>query len=374
MKQVLKYTGYILLLFIIGYFIWRFSYIIVWVLIAAMLSFIGRPLVTLFDKIHIRKLRMPRPASALLALLVLVLIGVGFVAVIVPMIIKQAETVSSIDVNALVDNLQGPLEWLDERLHELGAIPAGETIDQFAVARLRELVNLGSIGTALGKFLSIAGNIFVGIFSILFISFFFLKDENLFEEGLLLFIPEKHHNATRKVVEDSKNLLIRYYLGVLLEVIGVMTLVAIMLRIFGFQNALLIGFFVGLMNIIPYIGPIIGGVIGLTLGTISILASGAYDELLPASLKLLGTFAGVNFIDNNILIPVIYSRSVKSHPLEIFLVIIIGGGIAGFMGMLFAVPIYTLLRVIAKEFFNQFRVVQKLTEAIDENREQGTTE
>lgn len=374
MKQVLKYTGYILLLFIIGYFIWRFSYIIVWVLIAAMLSFIGRPLVTLFDKIHIRKLRMPRPASALLALLVLVLIGVGFVAVIVPMIIKQAETVSSIDVNALVDNLQGPLEWLDERLHELGAIPAGETIDQFAVARLRELVNLGSIGTALGKFLSIAGNIFVGIFSILFISFFFLKDENLFEEGLLLFIPEKHHNATRKVVEDSKNLLIRYYLGVLLEVIGVMTLVAIMLRIFGFQNALLIGFFVGLMNIIPYIGPIIGGVIGLTLGTISILASGAYDELLPASLKLLGTFAGVNFIDNNILIPVIYSRSVKSHPLEIFLVIIIGGGIAGFMGMLFAVPIYTLLRVIAKEFFNQFRVVQKLTEAIDENREQETTE
>ena len=374
MKQVLKYTGYILLLFIIGFFIWRFSYIIVWVLIAAMLSFIGRPLVTLFDKIHIRKLRMPRPASALLALLVLVLIGVGFVAVIVPMIIKQAETVSSIDVNALVDNLQGPLEWLDERLHELGAIPAGETIDQFAVARLRELVNLGSIGTALGKFLSIAGNIFVGIFSILFISFFFLKDENLFEEGLLLFIPEKHHNATRKVVEDSKNLLIRYYLGVLLEVIGVMTLVAIMLRIFGFQNALLIGFFVGLMNIIPYIGPIIGGVIGLTLGTISILASGAYDELLPASLKLLGTFAGVNFIDNNILIPVIYSRSVKSHPLEIFLVIIIGGGIAGFMGMLFAVPIYTLLRVIAKEFFNQFRVVQKLTEAIDENREQETTE
>jgi predicted PurR-regulated permease PerM len=373
MKQVLKYTGYILLLFIIGYFIWRFSYIIVWVLIAAMVSFIGQPLVTLFDKIHIRKLKMPRLASALLALLVLVLIGVGFVAVIVPLIIQQAETVSSIDVNALVDNLQRPLDWLDDRLHELGAIPAGETIDQFAVARLRELINLGSIGTALGKFLNIAGNIFVGIFSILFISFFFLKDENLFEDGLLLFIPEKHHNATRKVVEDSKNLLIRYYLGVLLEVIGVMTLVAVMLRIFGFQNALLIGFFVGLMNIIPYIGPIIGGVIGLILGTVSILAAGAYDELLPASLKLLGTFAGVNFIDNNILIPVIYSRSVKSHPLEIFLVIIIGGGIAGFLGMLFAVPVYTLLRVIAKEFFNQFRVVKKLTEAIDENREQGTT-
>lgn len=367
MKQVLKYTGYVLVLFILGYLLWRFSYIIVWVLIAAMVSFIGQPLVTFFDKIHIRKLKMPRILSALLALLVLLMIGVGFVLVIVPLIINQAETVSSIDVNALARNLEDPLSRLDEILHDLGALPDGETINQFAVARLKEIINLGSIGTALGKVINTAGNIFVGIFSILFISFFFMKDENLFEDGLLLFIPEKHHNATRKVVKDSKNLLIRYYLGVLLEVIGVMSLVAIVLRIFGFHNALLIGFFVGLMNIIPYIGPIIGGVIGLILGTISIMAAGAYNELLPASLKLLGTFAGVNFIDNNILIPVIYSKSVKSHPLEIFIVIIIGGGLAGFVGMLFAVPVYTLLRVIAKEFFQQFRVVKKLTETINDD-------
>jgi len=366
MKQVLKYTGYVLVLFIIGYLLWRFSYIIVWVLIAAMISFVGQPLVTLFDKIHIGKLKMPRIVSALLALIVLVLIGVGFVSIIVPLIINQAETISSIDVNALVKNLEGPLSRLDKILHDLGAIPDGETINQFAVARIKEIINLGSIGTAIGKVISTAGNIFVGIFSILFISFFFLKDENLFEDGLLLFIPEKHHSATSKVIEDSKNLLIRYYLGVLLEVIGVMSLVAIVLRIFGFHNALLIGFFVGLMNIIPYIGPIIGGVIGLILGTISIMAAGAYDELLPASLKLLGTFLGVNFIDNNILIPVIYSKSVKSHPLEIFLVIIIGGGLAGLVGMLFAVPVYTLLRVIAKEFFQQFRVVKKLTETIND--------
>lgn len=367
MKQVLKYTGYVLVLFILGYLLWRFSYIIVWVLIAAMVSFIGQPLVTFFDKIHIRKLKMPRILSALLALLVLLMIGVGFVLVIVPLIINQAETVSSIDVNALARNLEDPLSRLDEILHDLGALPDGETINQFAVARLKEIINLGSIGTALGKVINTAGNIFVGIFSILFISFFFMKDENLFEDGLLLFIPEKHHNATRKVVKDSKKLLIRYYLGVLLEVIGVMSLVAIVLRIFGFHNALLIGFFVGLMNIIPYIGPIIGGVIGLILGTISIMAAGAYNELLPASLKLLGTFAGVNFIDNNILIPVIYSKSVKSHPLEIFIVIIIGGGLAGFVGMLFAVPVYTLLRVIAKEFFQQFRVVKKLTETINDD-------
>ena len=167
------------------------------------------------------------------------------------------------------------------------------------------------------------------------------------------------------VVAESKSLLIRYYLGVLLEVIGVMLLITLGLKIFGIKNALLIGFFAGIMNIIPYIGPLIGGVIGIALGVISTLAMGTYDELLSVILKIAGTLIVVNFIDNNILVPTIYSKSVKSHPLEIFLVIIIGGGLAGLAGMLFAVPVYTLLRVIAKEFFNQFRVVKKLTDQID---------
>lgn len=187
----------------------------------------------------------------------------------------------------------------------------------------------------------------------------------MFEDGLLLLIPENHHHATRRVIKDSKNLLVRYYIGVLLQLLAVMSLITIGLWIFGVKNALLIGFFGGLMNIIPYLGPVIGTVIGISLGVTSSLATGSYNELLPVALKLTGVFIAVNFIDNNILVPVIYSKSVKSHPLEIFLVIIIGGGLAGLVGMLLAVPVYTLLRVIAKEFLQEFRVVKKLTETID---------
>jgi predicted PurR-regulated permease PerM len=366
MKQVLKYTGYILFLAIIGYMIWRFSYIIAWVLIAAVLSFIGQPLVRFFDRIHIKKLRIPHFLSALLSLFVIVLVLLGLIAIFVPLIINQAETISRIDVGQIAQNLQGPLQWLDEKLHLLGAIPAVQTLQDFLVDKAKTLVNLGSVGSLLGNFISVAGNIFIGLFSILFIAFFFLKDENMFEEGLLLFIPMEHHLATRKVVAESKNLLIRYYIGVVLELIGVMSLITIGLLIFGVKNALLIGFFGGIMNIIPYLGPIIGSAIGIVLGVTSTLATGSYDELFSVILKLAGVFLVVNFIDNNILVPVIYSKSVKSHPLEIFLVIIIGGGIAGLLGMLLAVPVYTLLRVIAKEFFQQFRVVKKLTETIDE--------
>jgi len=365
MKQVLKYTGYVLLLFIIGFLIWRFYYIIVWVLVAAVLSFIGQPLVRFFDRIHIKKFKIPHSISTLLSLLVIVLVLLGLVAIFVPLIVSQAETISRIDVGKLAQNLVGPLQWLDEKLHGLGAIPEGQTIQDFLVDKAKSVVNLGSVGSLIGNFLSVAGNIFIAVFSILFIAFFFLKDENMFEEGLLLFIPEKHHSATHRVVGDSKNLLIRYYIGVLVEVLGVMLLIATGLWIFGVKNALLIGFFGGIMNIIPYLGPIIGSAIGITLGITSTLATGSYNELLPVMIKLAGVFIVVNFIDNNILVPLIYSRSVKSHPLEIFLIILIGGGLAGLLGMLLAVPVYTLLRVIAKEFFNQFRVVQKLTETID---------
>ena len=367
MKQVLKYTGYFLLLLIVGFLIWRFYYIIVWLLVAAVLSFIGEPLVRFFDKIHLKKLKIPHSMSALLALGVIVLVFLGLIAVFVPLIVNQAETISKIDVNRLAQNLQGPLQWLDEKLHTFGAIPAGQSIQDFLVSKAKSVVDLGSVGSLIGNFISAAGNIFIGLFSILFIAFFFLKDDNMFEDGLLLFIPLKHHASTRKVVAESRNLLIRYYIGVLLEVLGVMSLIAIGLWIFGVKNALLIGFFGGIMNIIPYLGPVIGSVIGIILGVTSILATGSYDELLPVTLKLAGVFLVVNFIDNNILVPYIYSKSVKSHPLEIFLVIIIGGGLAGLVGMLLAVPAYTLLRVIAREFFQQFRVVKKLTDTIDQD-------
>ncbi len=365
MKQVLKYTGYILILAIIGFLLWKFYYIVGWILAAGVISFVGQPLVKFFDGLRIKKLRMPHPLSSILALLVIISFFLGLIAIFVPLIISQAETISKIDVNRLAYNLQGPLQWIDERLHEFGAIPEGQTMQDFIVSKVKSVVNVSSIGSFLGGIISATGNIFIGLFSIFFIAFFFLKDEGMFEGLILLFVPEKHHSSTRKVISDSKNLLMRYFTGVILEVLGVMSLISLCLWILGVKNALLIGFFGGVMNIIPYLGPVIGSAIGIFLGITSTLAFGSFNDLLPVILKLAGVFIGVNFVDNNILVPLIYSKSVKSHPLEIFLIIIIGGGLAGLPGMLLAVPVYTLLRVIGREFFQQFRVIKKITEKLN---------
>lgn len=367
MKQVLKYTGYFLLIFIAGFLIWKFYYLLVWILIAAVLSFIGQPMVQFFSRLHFKRIRIPHPVCALLALLVMVIIFLGILSVFVPLIVNQAEAIAKIDLSKLTENLQGPLQKLDVKLHAFGVIPNEQTMQDYIIEKAKSVVNLGSMGTILGGIFSFAGNLFLGLFSILFITFFFLKDEDMFEESVVLFVPEEHHEATHNIIVESKGLLKRYFIGVLLEVFGVMTLIAISLWILGVENALLIGFFGGIMNIIPYLGPIIGSLIALILGVTTTLATGAYNELLSVLIKIASVQMVVNFIDNNILVPLIYSKSVKSHPLEIFFVIIMGGSLAGLPGMLLAVPVYTVLRVIAREFFQKFRVVQKLTDTMEKS-------
>jgi predicted PurR-regulated permease PerM len=150
----------------------------------------------------------------------------------------------------------------------------------------------------------------------------------------------------------------------MIELTTMVTLLSIGLTLFGVKNALLIGFFGGMMNVIPYLGPVIGAAVGMLLAVFSVLGAGMYSEVFSLIFVVLGVFAGSNLIDNMILQPLIYSNSVKAHPVEIFLVILIAGSIAGIPGMILAIPSYTVLRVIAKEFLSQFKVVQKLTKNI----------
>jgi predicted PurR-regulated permease PerM len=366
MKQILRYTGYIVIIVLVGYLLYRFYFIGVWILVAAVISFIGQPIAQFLDRIHIKGHRIPHPLSAFLSLLIILLVFFGIIAIFVPLIVNQAQTIAEIDVEKLSENLEGPLQWLDLKLRSFGMIPRGETLQHYLINQAKTLVGQGKVGALLGGFISVAGNIFLGLFSIFFISFFFIKDENMFEDDLLLVVPEKHHEATHAIIEDSKVLLKRYFIGVFVEVLSVMMLIALALWILGVKNALLIGFFAGIMNIIPYLGPILGSGIGIILGITATFSGGNYNDLIPTFIKLLSVFTLVQIIDNNILVPIIYARSVKSHPLEIFLIIIMGGSLAGLVGMLLAVPVYTVLRVIAKEFLQQFRVVRKMSETMDQ--------
>ena len=192
-----------------------------------------------------------------------------------------------------------------------------------------------------------------------------MKDTQLLKNFLLRLVTDRWVDKAETVLHKTKVLLSRYFVGLMSELIIMMTVLSLVLSILGVKNALLIGFLGGLMNIIPYIGPLIGAGIGIVLGVITSLSLGNYDEIWIVAIMIAGTFAIANLIDNIILQPVIYSKSVSAHPIEIFLVIIMAGSLAGIPGMILAIPTYTVIRIVAKESLSGFKLVDKLTENIE---------
>jgi predicted PurR-regulated permease PerM len=200
--------------------------------------------------------------------------------------------------------------------------------------------------------------------SILFIAFFFLKEQGLFLDALQAIVPSKYEKEVIHALDDSSRLLRRYFVGVSIQVTTITIFVSLVLTVFGMKNALLIAFFAALINVIPYLGPVIGATFGVLITISSNLDLPFYEEMLPLIFIVIITFAAMQFLDNFVLQPFIFSNSVSAHPLEIFIVILVGAKLSGIVGMVLAIPVYTVIRVIAKSFLSEFRLVQKLTKKL----------
>ena len=359
-RIVIAVAGILLGLFMI----WYFFDLLVYIIIAGVLSLMGQPLVDLLSKLRIGKVRVPKWLSALVALVVLIGLAVSFILIFVPLISNQAAIISKINVDEVVGYFAGTIQHFQQTLVSWNVVGPDQTLEAIIEKQVTSLISFTSFSNLIARLLSATGTLFIGLFSVLFLSFFFLRDRHLLKSGILLFTPDKFQDQVTNVLHKTKVMLSRYFLGLVTELISMATLLTIGLSAFGIQNALLIGFVGGLMNVIPYLGPIIGATIGVVLGVSSALSQGMYDQVLFVSLEIVGTFALANLIDNMVLQPLIYSRSVNAHPIEIFLVILMAGSLAGIPGMILAIPSYTVLRIVAKEFLSGFKVIDKLTENI----------
>ena len=253
-------------------------------------------------------------------------------------------------------------EW-----HEENEAPASSSLNdtdsffELAKKNLYSFLNPSLIPRIFSGLIGTLGTFLVGFFSVLFIAFFFIREQGLFDKMISAAVPNEYEEKTHNAIQQSSSLLIRYFVGILTQVTIITVLVSILLSLFGVKNALLIGFFAALMNVIPYIGPIVGATFAVIITVSSNLDMSFYSDLLPILLKVLGVFAFMQLIDNFILQPNIFSKSVKAHPLEIFIVVLIGAKLGGVAGMVLAIPIYTVLRVVAKVFLSEFKVVQQIT-------------
>jgi predicted PurR-regulated permease PerM len=345
--------------------VWYFQHIVTYVLIAAVLSLVGKPLMKLLSRVRYRKWRLPTAVRAALTLLALWLAFVLFFYVFTPLIVGQLNEFSSVNVNGIISQLDEPMHKADLLVRRYASSDPDFSVKNMLLQEFEKMVNVSQLSTFFESLAAVVKNFAVAVFAISFITFFFLKEDKLFYHAVLLVFPQRYEANIARALTSVNRLLVRYFIGIFSDILCVMTLVTLGLALvagFSWHQALFIGLLAGVFNMIPYVGQLIS----YALGTAICLATAFNADVafLPFLLKMLAVLFSVQAIDALALQPLIYSNSVKAHPLEIFLVILIAGSVAGILGMLIAIPTYTVLRVFAKEFFNNFRVVQKLTEKI----------
>ena len=277
-----------------------------------------------------------------------------------PLVMEEARIISNIDFEAVSVELADPINDLENWLKDKHLLNTESSIDD----EIRQLFNLTDVKSIFNSAIGILGNSIIAIFSILFITFFFLKEKKLYSNLLLALTPESKSDQIFNVMKNTKQLLSRYFIGIILQIFTITIIVSTGLSILDIKNAILIGFLAGIINVIPYIGPIIGAIIGVIIGISTNLDLDFYSQIIPLSLKICLVFGIMQLIDNFVLQPIIFSNSVKAHPLEIFIIVISAGTLWGVLGMIIAIPFYTLFRVIAKEFLSEFKLVQELTKNI----------
>ena len=359
-RNILLGIGALIVIFLM----WYFSAIVTYIIISVVLSFLGRPIVRRLKRIHYKKFRMPDSLAAFITLVMLWILFIGFFRFMIPLLVNEFDTLSNLDFEAVLESIQEPVSRITKFLTGESIEIGGQTFYDMLQNQLSERFEFSQLSNILGFIAGTIGDLMIGFFSVSFITFFFLKERNMFKNGILLLVPTELEEKVGKILSSISYLLRRYFIGLILEVLMVMLLDTLGLSIVGieFQHAIVIGLFAGLFNVIPYLGPWMGAFVGMLIGVAINLNADFMSHTLPLLGWMVLVFGSVQIIDNILFQPLIYSSSVKAHPLEIFLVIMAAGSMAGILGMILAIPAYTILRVIAKEFFDNMKIVKKLTE------------
>jgi predicted PurR-regulated permease PerM len=342
---------------------WYFKSVLVYIIAAFVVSLIGQPVMRLLRKVKIKGRSLP---DGLLAILTIVLILGTLVFVVTQVIPVVTNIVRDAAILNSVTASENPLDRINDWIIDLfpGLGPDFDIIT-ILMDKLREVTNLSNVTAVISSVTSIATSLVVGVFSIVFISFFFVRDETLFRKIVSALVPDRLEGKVGKALADIEGLLSRYFVGLLVEMTGVALLDFLGLWLIarlGFNNALGIAFIAGILNIIPYVGPLIGEVVGVVLAVILKYGTGIGlgVNIWVFALIVLAIMLTTQFVDNFVYQPLIYSTSIKASPLEIFIVILLAGHIGGVVGMLVAIPAYTVIRVIAIRFFPDVKLVKRL--------------
>ncbi len=280
-----------------------------------------------------------------------------FITIFLPLISNQIKVFSSFDLDEITAKIEIPLHNLESFVlkYDLGDFEEGFLATNIK-SGLNNFVKEIEFSSILENIISLTGNIFIGLMAITFITFFLLYEKGIVRKQLINLIPNEYFEVSIAGLYKVEKLLSNYLLGLLFQMSAIFTIAFVGLSIFGINYAASIALFAAVINLIPYMGPILGAVFGVVIGLSSggaeIFASNQYIFMI---IQIGSVFAMVQLTDNVILQPLIFSKSIKAHPLEIFIIIFAGATLAGIVGMIAAIPVYTIIRVFVMEVYRGYK-------------------
>jgi len=347
---------------ILAWLCWYFKSVLVYVIVAFVVSLIGQPVMRLLRKVRIKGKSAPDWLLAIVTIIIILgglLLIVTQVIPVVTRIVRDAAILNSVTSGNPLQSING---WIVSLFPSLGT---DFNLISIIMDKLKGVTNVANVTAVISSVTSFVSSFAVGLFSIVFISFFFVRDETLFRKIVSALVPDRLEEKIGKALRDIEGLLSRYFVGLLIEMFGVALLDFLGLWIIarlGFTNAIGIAFIAGILNIIPYVGPLIGEAVGVILAVILKYGTGVGLDvnIWIFALIVLAIMLTAQLVDNFVYQPLIYSTSIRANPLEIFIVILLAGHMGGVFGMLVAIPAYTVVRVIASRFFPDLKLVKRL--------------
>jgi len=364
--KLTKYTRSVLQLLGIAVFIYLLYLIkatIIYLIIAAIISLVVKPVTNWLAQRKIRNHYLPRTLAAAITIVLLFSIVTLANYLIIPSFLSEIAVLSSIDFHAAISGLESEFSNFEDFVATFDMDLSDN--DHELKKSILGFINVSTLTSAFGGIVGSLGNLAIASFAIIFMLFFFVKEKNLSHSIFLGIIPDRHVDRWEHIIPKIKNTLFRYFRGLLVQMTGIFTLVFLGLKFFvGLESAMVIALFAALVNLIPYIGPIFGMAFGLIIGVGQAYALGLDVHYGIFAVKILMVFGVTQATDNFFFQPIIFSNSINAHPLEIFVVIMVAGSLAGAAGMLVAVPFYSVLRIFSKEFLQRYKPIRSLTKNV----------
>ncbi|MGK7392242.1 MAG: AI-2E family transporter [Candidatus Cyclobacteriaceae bacterium M2_1C_046] len=335
---------------------WFFLDIFIYIAIAIVISSILRPVTNYLSRIQFYGIRIPRLLAVLISFALLVVVITGFIILFIPLVDEQIEVLTNLNYENLYESMMIPIRNLEDALITYGLSREEEGfIADTLKLNIAEIIANIKVSNLLNTVLSFTGSFFIGLLAVSFIAFFLLYEMAPIRRKFISLIPNKYFEVTIAAFNKIERLLSYYLLGLFLQMFSIFALASFGLSILGIKYALTIALFAAVANLVPYLGPILGAAFGIVVGISTGTDLVTTQDFVILFVKIIAVFAGVQIIDNVLLQPLIFSKSVRAHPLEIFLIIFAGATIAGIPGMIAAIPIYTVLRVSVSELYRGYK-------------------